>query len=564
MELLTFRNQKRYILISVAALIIMGLGTSVLTWQSLKQERMAIRKHLLLSAAAIARGIESAMGRGLHQINRSKIQRHRSSPEHHPPVHRLRLALKDLISTDGLAFVQISGPRGEILVSPFEHATFKLPENALAVLEQKDSWHSRITLQDRPVFIYATRLNSKFMQRHSIESNENIPKPPLLVVGLDMTGHIQQFDQFRTNAFLQTGFVLAVAVFLLLGTGTYMQRREKLQKADSLEKFNSRLLDNLPDGLLTIDQSGRITSANPAGTNLLGAPAAKILGLGWRNLDLLDENNNRIKALPDKWTRIKTQEKELEILSVSVPDQEKSSLLLICDRSELNSLERRLEQARKFATIGQMAAGLAHEIRNPLSTLRGFSQFFVSRFKENDPAREYARTMVKEADRLNRVLTDLLYMAGPGKLNPEQVDLPKLFKEIEKLLRLDIEAKSAHIQYRLEQKKMLADRDALIRMIINLVLNSLEAMDKNGVINISSARHSLGTKLEISDNGCGMDEKTRDNALEPFYTQKDHGTGLGLALVHRLVTQHGGALTIHSHEDAGTRIEIIFPENNKI
>ena len=564
MELITFPGQKRYILIAVAALIILGLGTITLTWQNLRQGEKAVNMHLLLSARSISGGIEAAMGRGMRRMpNRQSICPPRGGKARPPSLGHLRPVLKDLVSSKGLAFVQISGPAGDILVSPFDETPYTLPSQAISALNKGDSWHSRTTLGNKPVFVYASRLGPDFAECHGFGDINRKRRRPFLVIGLDMGGHIRQFDRFRTNAILQTGFVLAVAVFLLLGTAAYLQHRERGRKAGSLEKFHFSLLDTLPDGLLTLDKNGQITSANPAALEIFNSSSADILGEEWTRLNLRDEENRPLQKLPRRWTRYKTGKRDLEILAVPVNDENRTSLLIVCDRSRLIGLERRLEQARKFATIGQMAAGLAHEIRNPLSTLRGFSQFFASKFAADDPAREYAETMVKEADRLNRVVTDLLFMAKPGRISPEKTDISKAVREVTRLLKLDLKSKSVNITSRIEENFLHSDRDALIRILVNLVLNSLDAVDRGGEIVISTAAVESGTRLEVSDNGHGMDEQTRKKALEPFYTGKDRGTGLGLALVHRLICQHGGNVHIDSLAGAGTRIILFFPDKGQ-
>ncbi len=558
MELITPHTRKRYLLISVAALLILGAGTSILTWQNLEQEQKAIQKHLILSAKAIAGGIEASIGGGMHRMRMSGPMCPAPSGKSAEPHRKLRQTLKDLVSPGGLAFVQISGPRGEILVSPFKDASYTLPPNALSSLNKGTEWHSRDTVHNKPVFVYASKLDPGFARYHALKSGGEY-HGPLLVLGLDMTEHIDQFKQFKANALLQTGFVLAVAVFLLLGAGTYLQRKEQEAKTNSLEKFHSSLLDTLPEGLLTLDKQGRITSANPAAIEIFNTPSRELLGLAWTELGIRDKQGEQIQDLPSHWSRNRYKEKEVEILTVPVSDTENTTLFLFSDRSELVNLEKRLEEARRFATIGRMAAGLAHEIRNPLSTLRGFSQFFASKFEKTDPAHEYAQTMVREADRLNRVVTDLLYMAGPGKISPREMDIAEAIQEVEKVIRPNIDTKSINIEYNLQEKHLEGDRDALIRILINLLLNALDAVEEEGWIEISSIGEESWIRLEIADNGEGMDEETQIQALEPFYTAKEKGTGLGLALVHRLICQHGGDIHIHSEKGKGTRITLFFP-----
>jgi signal transduction histidine kinase len=234
---------------------------------------------------------------------------------------------------------------------------------------------------------------------------------------------------------------------------------------------------------------------------------------------------------------------------------------LIRDRTEVQALERELAQAEKLAAVGRLAAGLAHEIRNPLSALRGFAQYFQERFRGKGEEENYAQIMVSEADRLNRVVTDLLYLAKPRPLTRRNVDVASLITETTRLLELDIEKKGAQVHDEIEADELHVDPDQLKQALLNLLLNSLEAVpEKTGEITLFSRRYNGTVRVGVADNGRGMSQEEKEGAMEPFFTGRADGTGLGLSVVHKIMRDHGGRVEIESEKGKGATVTLVFPE----
>ncbi|MCC8195128.1 MAG: PAS domain-containing sensor histidine kinase, partial [Deltaproteobacteria bacterium] len=251
-----------------------------------------------------------------------------------------------------------------------------------------------------------------------------------------------------------------------------------------------------------------------------------------------------------------------------------SRMVIIRDRTRIRTLEKNLAEAEKLAAIGSLAAGVAHEIRNPLSALRGFAQYFAKKLSGKQPEEEYARTMVRESDRLNRVITDLLYLARPRDLAPVATDLTGVCEEITSLLRFELREQGLALACSLEATVVTADPDALKQALLNLLLNALEAMKgargaDGRTISLSSARAAengrAGTRITVSDSGPGMTEEERAQACKPFFTTKKKGTGLGLALVQTIMQGHGGSLAITSPVPSGggrgCAVSLFFPDS---
>ena len=170
--------------------------------------------------------------------------------------------------------------------------------------------------------------------------------------------------------------------------------------------------------------------------------------------------------------------------------------------------------------------------------------------------------MVQEADRLNRVITDLLFLARPRQLTFAQVPLAEMFQELETLLAMDLQATNCRLESVAEADTVLADRDALKQALINLIMNSVAALpESGGAIHLSSQTAETGVWVRVMDNGKGMTEEERGHALEPFYTTRDHGTGLGLAIVHAIMQEHGGHIGMDSTPGQGATVSLFFPAN---
>jgi signal transduction histidine kinase len=246
------------------------------------------------------------------------------------------------------------------------------------------------------------------------------------------------------------------------------------------------------------------------------------------------------------------------------------ALRFMARRTRLHELEKNLSEAEKKAAVGALAAGVAHEIRNPLAALRGFAQYFAKKFSGALPDEEYAGIMVREADRLNRVITDLLYLARDKVVEKRPVEVERLIAEVTQLLRFDLEAKQADLLPDVRLGLILADADSLKQALLNLVLNSLDAFEEDAfgegappeaqkrVIRIGSAKSEGWELLEVEDNGKGMTLEQKNKAFDAFFTGKAKGTGLGLSLVDKIMREHGGKVLITSEPGRGCKVSLYF------
>lgn len=549
MDVSSPRTPKSLLALAALALVLLGAALSAVTWGNLVEQRHLIDQHVQYAARTILRGVESNLMRVMPMLGRMQ-----------PEVAKDRLedVFREMAESGDVLFIGVYDADGRQMLSsaPKEAQGLlqtPLDQLALSDLALTGEWFGSMPLGGTTMLGYAARMRPG-LSRFCPGAKDVPPgqQPPVyFLVGMSLDEHYAQFTNFRNAALMQTGFVLGTAALLWILILAYLRRREQGQRLTRLESFHSKLLDSLPEGLLTVDSSGLVSGVNPAaksilGPDLVGRPFTELpLGQG---LDGQGEHHG--------WMQIELEGRNLETLAAPL---EGETMVLVRDRTQLRSLERDLEQARHLAAVGRLAAGVAHEIRNPLSALRGFAQFFASKLKGKSPEESYANTMVQEADRLGRVVTDLLYLARPRPLEPRPVDLAALAGELRELMRFDLERAKAELVLNLAAPEVLADADGLKQALINLVLNSLAALpEAGGTITLESAVLPDGVSVAVADTGRGMSEQERNRALEPFFTTRKEGSGLGLAIVHKIVRDHHGALEITSEPGRGTVVVMSF------
>lgn len=635
MELRTFNRDKGPILAAVLALLALGLGSMFLTWQNIRRQRDLVDQHMQLAGGAVVHGVEANLMRVMHTLRRSPD----AAAKFFPSIHEL---FKEMTASGEVVFIGIFDEDGHLVASSSDTEgphDLILPEEIIAALEVQGRWSGPLVYKDKPAIFSAVRARSSLAMlcegarlgfpcppeklfRLGPDDKPGTDGPPpgpppgldmadetgaprapglgrspevpsmFLLAGLNPQRHLDQFQAYRRAALLQAGYVFGAATLLWVLAFAYLRRRDQALKAARLERFQSKLLDNMPDGLVTLGADGSILSANGSAARLLLADApdagkpdaakdtAALLGRKWSEFPFADLAGGPVAAGPEsakpyQWRQYDHAGRVLEILSLPLQADASSEgaggerMVLLRDRTRIKTLEEDLAEAKRLATIGSLAAGVAHEIRNPLSSLRGFAQLFATRLKGQEPLASYAATMVQEADRLNRVVTDLLFLARPRDLAPSEVDLVRLAESLRGLLRFDLEHKAVTPGLDLQAHTVYADEDALKQCLLNLLVNALDALpDSGGTLTVASRRTdgseggAPGVWISVADNGSGMDEAVRQKAFEPFFTDKRQGTGLGLAIVQGIMRGHRGRALIDSTPGQGTTLRLFFPDHD--
>ena len=228
-------------------------------------------------------------------------------------------------------------------------------------------------------------------------------------------------------------------------------------------------------------------------------------------------------------------------------------------------LNKAMEERQRLAMLGEMSSVLAHEIRNPLGSIKGFAQLISeqvhSRKNETSDSEEYLNIIISESTRLESLTDDLLLYAKTSEYKPEDIELKAMISECIKNIQANIHSKQVDFKISLPEALIIkTDYNKLKQILINIIQNSVESISERGTVEITAEIKNNSTVISIKDDGSGMDEATRSNAFKPFFTTKTRGTGLGLAVVDRLAKSIGGQIELQSAPEKGTKFRITIPK----
>ncbi len=338
----------------------------------------------------------------------------------------------------------------------------------------------------------------------------------------------------------------------------------------NMKLYTANIIESIPAGLVTLGSNENIVSCNRNFEEIIGKPLSSLRDMNIH--DVLPGCPFEKSKLSDDVIEFTAecfnndgQKIPVKISGSSLVDHNDKiigSVLIIRDMSQLLEMELQLERSRRMAALGKMAAGIAHEIRNPLGTLRGFAQFFGAKAGDGTEGKGYADLMVSEVDRLNQNISGLLQFARPREPQKETVKVDTLMAKAIALMEGDLSSNRVNLQCECNtQIEFQADPDLLIQVLLNLLKNSISAISENGGISLSSREGEGQVILRVTDTGKGMTEQERERMFDPFFTTKKTGTGLGLAVSHQIVEQHNGSLEVVSSPENGTEINIILPKS---
>ncbi|MDR0477925.1 MAG: hypothetical protein LBH14_08340 [Desulfobulbaceae bacterium] len=232
-------------------------------------------------------------------------------------------------------------------------------------------------------------------------------------------------------------------------------------------------------------------------------------------------------------------------------------------QERLGRLEQELRRHERLAALGKMAAGVAHELRNPLSSIKGLALILKEKLPEDSREDGAADLLIQEVGRLNRAIGDLLAYARPPRLEKTRMSLNGAARHAVELMRPDAAAIGVALEFSATVEAVVdADADKLSQVLLNLLMNAMQAMDKvkdDGRIDVAVAVEGKRAKLTVADTGCGIAPENLPKIFDPYFTTKSTGTGLGLALSVQIIEEHGGGIVAHSEPGRGTRMECFLP-----
>ncbi|MCR8632606.1 PAS domain S-box protein [Paenibacillus radicis (ex Xue et al. 2023)] len=342
---------------------------------------------------------------------------------------------------------------------------------------------------------------------------------------------------------------------------------ETYDRYTSLKNYN-------PDAIMALDRRGIITSANPAAKELSGYTIEELKGGHFTSL-LHDEDasimTGRFKLLMKgeqiERADIRMLHKDGHVIDllvtlapIIIQQQLTGCYVMVKDVTEQKKRDEMLRNSEKLSVVGQLAAGVAHEIRNPLTALKGFIQLMLH---SNQQVPKYLDIMKEELERIELIVSELLVLSKPQSLQLKSMNLKDLAEEVMALIGTQAIMNNIEIVLIAEQDHypVYCDPNQIKQIIINFLKNSIEAMKKGGVIKIQLTDEASTEYivLSIEDQGSGIPEELLSRLGEPFFTTKEGGTGLGLMISHKIIEQHGGQFFVTSKLKEGTRVEVRFP-----
>jgi two-component system sensor histidine kinase PilS (NtrC family) len=351
--------------------------------------------------------------------------------------------------------------------------------------------------------------------------------------------------------------------------------KEKAEEIQALTDINELIVEHIPSGLLLVDSHLRVLRANRGAVKIFSDLALEARPLHEISLDLeILLQNFAAKPSAGGFGRYElahyNYKKEKLILEVIVsaiaPRQSDDGryLVLLQNLTEVKNLEFAMQQKEKLAAVGQLAAGIAHEIRNPLASISGSVQLLQGNLQvQSDEDKKLLAIMVKEIDRLNRLITEFLDFVRPETRVEDPIHINSLAREVLDMVKLN-DKLSKKVEQRTElraQGLIGGHYDKLKQALMNIVINAYQAMNDTlrPEIFIQSFDREDRVVLVIQDNGMGMTKETLRRLFEPFHTTKARGTGLGLAITHKIIESHGARIDIESELGQGAKFLISFP-----
>jgi len=327
----------------------------------------------------------------------------------------------------------------------------------------------------------------------------------------------------------------------------------KVGELDAVSRDLAAILDALPTGVVVRDAAGRVLRVNDAALEILGSTEHELLANdlgaraeaeatagGWQQSEVLVAGGER-RVLATRQSAIARGAARGPTGTVQILD----------DRTELVELTERLHRLDKLAALGNMAGGIAHEIRNPMNGIKGFAALLAARLEHGTREREWAGLIVEGVSEAERILSSMLTLARPDGLVAEEIDPARLVDDAVALALADfggVGGPDATARWEVATECSAApfagDRIKLRQALRNLIANALDAQPEGGALRVSIRTDSQDVEVRVSDGGPGVPAELRRRILEPFFTTRADGTGLGLALVSKIAQLHGGSLDL--------------------
>lgn len=430
-------------------------------------------------------------------------------------------------------------------------------------------------------FTASTATRQHMMMGNTTQAYQSDHIGERIVLGLKMDYLQIARESDSHHAMMMAGIVIALgsaAIFFTFIIQNYYLVEKTLRQT---QDYTSQVISSLSSGIISIDSKTNITACNDRALTLLGIDRTSIKAvrlhevLDFKMIGIDQTLSNGITVL-DKEINFVFGDSKSKPLSLSVTPLTKETgswdgaVIQIRDLSDIKKLEELVRRSEKLAAVGELAAGIAHEIRNPLSSIRGFTQYLGRGFDPGSSEKECSDIVIKEIDRINNVVSDLICFSNPMKPDFQLADINQLISHTLRLIEADAKTKKIIIDTDLntDLPEISIDEGQITQALLNILLNAIQATGMDGRLKVKTAmiKNDTHVLVSVEDDGPGISDDVKGRIFDPYFTTNENGTGLGLPIVHKIVETHAGAIHITSPLDgkSGCNISIEFPIVKKV
>ena len=361
---------------------------------------------------------------------------------------------------------------------------------------------------------------------------------------------------------------------------TNIDLQKRVEERDRVTNYLNNILDSMSGGVLVVDLNGDITHFNQEAEDVTGFKPSDVLGYPYTDtIGVSQDPGLTAMYTLESGERLINREKELKKadgnviplgFSTSLLRDEQGTILgaveVFNDLTEVKRLEAEIQRVKTLAALGEMAATVAHEIRNPLGGIAGYAGMLERDLKADDPNRRLVGRITEGVGRLNRIVSSLLTYTRPLRLNTHPVNLVDVVEETLAFYAIDIERQRDDIQIHRDfpAKPLICDLDPeqLQQVILNLLQNATQAMAQGGKLTVKVYENDKKATFCIGDTGQGMNEEVLGKLFTPFFTTKEDGTGLGLVTSKKIIDAHVGEINVESEPNTGTQFFVTVPKKH--
>ena len=457
-------------------------------------------------------------------------------------------------------------------------------QDSLGILAAGSSVDTMSSIASDPFLITALKSDMIFTRTHEFKNHEVFETVKRLEydgetigifrIGLSLDEVRAVEDRMKRRLIIISLVLAAIGVVVLSIIFTTQNLRTVSNEFKKFKTFTSTVLENMGEAVIVVDEQKKITLFNKSSQQLFKKNEDDVLNkeIAELSLDISNALNQYCNNDDDECTDvsivtlIKDERKYLNLNFTRNKDDvgKDNYIIVINDFTEARKLEEESKRREKLSAMGELASGVAHEIRNPINAIGMIAQRLDKEFKVEKDSEEYhsiTSLLRSEVTRINKIITQFLSYAKPLDVQLKKVNSKEFFDDIYRLFSEQAKLKGAQLKKLSDQSfEITIDPELIKQSLMNLVQNAIDAVDKNGKVEINYFKKENNLIVEITDNGKGIPEKIKSKIFDLYYTTKPEGTGLGLSIVQKIIAEHKGTIEVLSEVDKYTKFKITIPQ----